>query len=289
MKFAAAVILYNPSEKEIKNINTYLNSVEEVLIYDNTENGDNTNLLDYLNSNNYTYIKNQGNEGLCKPLNKALDHCIEKKYDFLLTMDQDSYFLKENIEKYLEDIINFSNLETVGQFGLTYEKVELKYENLGFYESKSYLITSSSMININQINNFNIRFDENLFIDCLDYDFSFNLILHGLRNILFTDNYFVHNIGEPIKRASYKSLFLIKKKKTIHSEIRMYYINRNTMYLQNKYANTKLSKYSENYRNIMKKYLETCLSYSKNYFKAKSLLKKGANDFKHNIMGKLIQ
>lgn len=289
MKFATAVILYNPTESEIKNINTYNKFVDKVLIYDNSENKNNDGLLEILDTKNFSYIKNESNEGLCIPLNKAIKYCIENEYDFLLTMDQDSYFLEENIAKYFDDIKNFEGglLDQVGQFGLWYKNYELRNNDLVFYETRPYLITSSSVININAIKKQNISFDENLFIDSVDFSFSFDIALKGLKNILFTENYFVHNLGDPVKRASYKSLYLIKKNKIIHSPIRVYYIKRNSLYLENKYLNTKMYLHSKKIREGVTKYVKKCLSYSKNPFEVYSYIKKAEKDFKNNNMGKI--
>lgn len=287
MKFAAVVILYNPSEAEIKNINTYNKFVTQVLIYDNSETSNNEGLLGNLDLDNFLYFKNESNDGLCVPLNKAINFCIENDYDFLLTMDQDSYFIEENIAKYIEDIKIFPGVETVGQFGLWYKSRELKNSGLFFYESRPYIITSSAMININAIKKHEILFDENLFIDSVDFSFSFDIVLKGLRNILFSENYVTHKLGDSVKRASYKSLFLIKKKKTIHSPIRVYYMKRNSLYLEQKYANSKLENHCKTIQESVAKYVKICMNYSRNPFEVYSYVKKAVKDFNNNQMGKI--
>lgn len=290
MKFAAVVILYNPTELEINNINSYNKFVDEIFIFDNSENSNNEEILNILELKNFSYIKNDSNEGLCKPLNKAINFCIEKEYDFLLTMDQDSYFLEGNISKYIEDIKKFQDLDLVGQFGLWYKKHELQNNGSLIFEARPYLITSSSVININTIKKHNIYFDENLFIDSVDFSFSFDITLKGLKNILFSDNYFVHKLGEPIKRASYKTLYLIKKKKYIHSPLRIYYMKRNSLYLEKKYFNSTMEVHAKNIREGVTKYVKKCLNYSKNPLEIYTYIKyikKAEKDFNNNSMGKI--
>ena len=45
IKLAGMVTLYNPSKDNISNINNYIDSIDKLYIFDNTDNADNSNLL----------------------------------------------------------------------------------------------------------------------------------------------------------------------------------------------------------------------------------------------------
>lgn len=288
MKIFGIVILYHPSKKEILNINTYLSFLDKLLIYDNTDNTTNLDLLKYLKSDNYIYFPQKKNMGLCIPLNYALEEAYKNNCDFLLTMDQDSYFLEYDISTYINEIKKFNNIEKIGQFGVNYHEFIKRDLTNNFYDYCNYNITSGSVINIKAIKNNNIRFDENLFIDSVDFDFSFQIILKSLKNITFNRIYLQHNLGETKLRASFKSLYLLSKRKNIHSEIRLYYIIRNLLYLKQKYKNSNINIINEinKINNIMNKHIKNSIYYANNPIKSILYVLQAKKDFKNNIFGK---
>ena len=94
--FAACVILYNPKKEDISNISTYANKVKKIYVFDNTEGTNNANYFEGIENVNYFW--DNENKGLSIRLNQASRMAIADKFDYLLTMDQDSSFLQENGE-----------------------------------------------------------------------------------------------------------------------------------------------------------------------------------------------
>jgi rhamnosyltransferase len=284
MRIAACVILYHPKENDLKNILSYLSKVDKLYIYDNTENK--KTVIPFENHNKIVYFSDCENKGLSIRLNQACNQAISDGYDFLMTMDQDSSFITENLNNYFNDIKNYSNKANVGIFGLEYS-TENRISNTKniITDEVHALITSGSVINLNHFDNVG-GFDENLFIDGVDFDYCFAILKKGLKCILFKNNSINHSLGIKKKRASIKTLYLIKKEKQLHSPIRIYYIIRNMLYLEKKYGLL----FPEFILERKKRYSSQIISnmlYSKNIFIILKYRLKAINDFKKNKMGKI--
>lgn len=72
------------------------------------------------------------------------------------------------------------------------------------------LITSGTLLNLSLFQKIG-GFDENLFIDAVDHEYTIKSLLTGYKIIQFPCIQLTHQIGTLVKRASIKTLFLIKK------------------------------------------------------------------------------
>ena len=84
MRFAGVVILYNPPEDVLDNIKTYLNKIDFLYIFDNSEVPDQDvaaqlECLPYIK-----YVPFYDNKGISFALNCALE--LANDYDYLLTI-----------------------------------------------------------------------------------------------------------------------------------------------------------------------------------------------------------
>lgn len=284
MKIAACVILYHPKIEDLQNITTYLSKIDKLYIYDNTENVSTATFFDKNNAK-IIYHTDFENKGLSIRLNQACNQAILDGYDFLLTMDQDSSFAENNLQQYLNDIENYLDKEKVGIFGLDYSEKNIiaKNENIITEEVDS-IITSGSVINLHNFNTIG-GFDENFFIDCVDFDYCFATLKKGFKCINFKNNFFKHSIGTATKKSSFKSFYLIKKEKYLHSPIRIYYKTRNMLYLEKKYALI-FPEYIAERKKEHTTIINTNMNYSKNIFTFFKYKFKAISDFKNNKMGK---
>ena len=98
MKIAAVVVLYNPNQDNIDNINRYLNIIDKIYVVDNSED----NIIRISDSEKIKYIKYGENKGMAKALNEGSINAINDGYKWLLTMDQDSKITEENIKDMLD-------------------------------------------------------------------------------------------------------------------------------------------------------------------------------------------
>ncbi|MBM3446082.1 MAG: glycosyltransferase [Bacteroidetes bacterium] len=226
MRIAGTVILYNPPNNISNNIETYLQDLEFLLIYDNSSNNDAAKY--FQNNDKFYYVWDGENKGIAFRLNNAIEICEDKNIDFLLTMDQDSSFSGTTIYDYIEKIKS-SQDQDIGMFGVVHDK----RKNTKDAELNKILITSGSVINIDIANKVGL-FDEKLFIDGVDTEYCLKLFKNAYKTILFNDIFLNHSLGEsslaitPLLRKEYRA---------IHNSKRIYYMIRNTLYLRNLYRN----------------------------------------------------
>lgn len=221
------VILYHPdSVYLIENIKTYINPLDTLLVYDNSEslNKELEEVVCAL-SEKIIYKHFGQNQGIAKRLNQAIEYAVLKGQKHLLMMDQDSSFHSGDINKYLYHI-NENKLERVAQFGVNCQPAFTLISNTP--EKAISLITSGSVLVIDCIQQIGM-FDEKLFIDFVDTEFSHRITNKGYINLQFTNILLNHNIGTKVEG---RSLVTFKKSlRIIHSPIRVYYIIRNGLYL----------------------------------------------------------
>lgn len=228
-KVLVGIVTFNPNQKgfstslaSIKKINN------DILIVDNfSSNFD--EIAPIIKKNNCKIIQNDKNLGIATALNQICNYALKNKFDRVLTFDQDSIAEENLILEYKKYI----NLPKVGLLTCNIIDKETglhidKFVNEVTLISKC--ITSGSLVSINAYAKSD-KFDDWMFIDCVDYDFCKNLIKHGF-NI-----YQIPYIGVKHKIGETKIRYFFLKKITILNEkpFRHYYIARNTYYCSRKY------------------------------------------------------
>jgi len=227
MNIAGVVILYHPDIQLLsENIKTYVQGIKQLYVYDNSETklpGIEEALTRLHPSIQYHYFND--NEGIAKRLNRAVKEASRNNYDYLLTMDQDSSFKAGDFEKYKLQI-QASAYSNVAQFGVNSQPNFT--QSIDQPEEALTLISSGSILNLSLIKNIG-AFNEDLFIDFVDAEFSYRVIQSGYINLMFSNIILNHALGKLIEG---RSLANFKKSLRItHSPIRVYYIMRNGLYL----------------------------------------------------------
>ncbi len=279
-KIAACVVLYNPEQSVEQNISSYINYVDKIYVMDNTETKDYNYRFLSVYQSEIIFIHNGKNEGVAKCLNEACNLSIKDGFDYLLTMDQDSYFDESSIARYFQCIENFDKYERVAMFGINYQ-YQTQKENCDFKKAKSF-ITSGSVINLSCFKTIG-EFNENLFIDFVDTEYCFRSIQQGYEIIEFPNIFMHHEIGELSEQRSFKNLK--SSKRSIHSVIRLYYMSRNFLYLNKKYKNL-FSEQLQIHRKDLINRVKNKLLYHPNRYKTFQYLLKAFRDYKRNRMGK---
>ncbi len=226
----AVVVLYNPDKNYIKNINTYLYHVSLLVIVDNSEIPD-YSVYKLLEHNNHVkFIINKENTGISKAINDGVKLAVKEGIEWVLTMDQDSFFENNMIESYLSELNEISNNKKVAVIGPVLEKKSEEFIPTKIKEVTS-LITSGSLINTSIFSEIG-GYNEKLFIDEVDHEYCYRIKMLGysvlqLENILLN-----HTLGRqhPVKTLSGE-----KKIKTFHSPVRLYYIVRNCCFIISTY------------------------------------------------------
>ncbi|HYK56693.1 MAG TPA: hypothetical protein VEV15_09450, partial [Flavisolibacter sp.] len=201
-KIAAVVVLYNPGETVLSNIHTYYSYVQKIYIYDNTENPLKT--IDWSSFSKIEFYSDGRNKGLAETLNRAATKAIEDGYDWLLTMDQDSYFTQQAIDNYCHCFLKFRKKNMTALFGPVFHREDPGLPADGKWQEVDTLITSGTLLNLSLFNKIG-RFDEALFIDSVDYDYCIRAKLAGFSIIQFSSVVLLHELGYVVQRSSIKS------------------------------------------------------------------------------------
>lgn len=254
IKFSAVVVLYNPGGDVVDNIATYYGDVDRLYVIDNSVKKhkiiENIKKIDTDNKIEYVFF--YGNKGIAAALNVALSKAKKEKYDYLMTMDQDTSFFPGDMKKYINLVKIWREKDRFVSFAANPEH---KLNNEGVRYPKS-LNTSSNIIDV-KIAHALGGFKEELFIDEVDHEFCYRLINKGYKIVLFNEVKISHCIGEP----RYKKLFFRKKPFVInvHNKIRRYYMVRNSLYIARHYPKFFFGEYKIYITNGLKSLLKLIL------------------------------
>lgn len=283
MKIAAVVILYHPAKDAILNIKTYYDQVDKIFVFDNTEK-ESAIKDELLKLSKVKFTQDFKNEGIAKRLNEACTMAIKEGYEWILTMDQDSNFSQQAISYYMDCFNTYVNKEKVAMFG-TFRSREI-IPNIPECKPKEVqdMITSGSLLNLSLFYEIG-SFDELLFIDLVDNEYCARARIKKFSIISFSNIHLVHELGKQVYNSSIKSLFLIKKKKEIHSPLRCYYMYRNMFYIENKYKDIDRN-FTKRVRKDVIARIKMNLLYGREISKIMKYLKAAKEDFKQNKMGR---
>lgn len=264
MKVAAGIVTYNPDINKLKdNVNSIVNQTDILVICDNGS--DNIVSIEKIAlQNNIIIIKLKQNMGIAYALNVINEWCVINKYDWLLTLDQDSLVrpgLIDNYKKY----VNLKNVAMMSCELLSEENFKKNNNYVHTEEEFKYIdkcYTSGSFINTDIIKQVG-GFDEFLFIDFVDFDMCITLLENSYRIIRVNYLGLIHEVGKT------KEVQFLGRKEHIynHNPIRLYYMSRNGILYARKHKQYFGRK--EKFKRILSvfKRLVLVLIYEKNKFR----------------------
>lgn len=235
MKLAACVVLYNPDASVVDNIKTYASGVDEVFAVDNSDEP-NAPLLDMITAlgENVTIIPMHGNQGIAAALNRGIHEASRRGYGYILTMDEDSYFTDDTLQRYMDKAeALFASDEKVIQVGI-HNSGDKDDDLVVNNETPDWLITSGSIMRVEDSLAVG-GFLEKLFIDEVDREFCYRAADRGYSFRRVLDLTMQHNLGSPIRGKIFGREFEAMG----HSKIRKYYIFRNCTYVMKTYPRTR--------------------------------------------------
>jgi len=282
LKIAGVVILYYPDSEIVERINSYLNQIGHLFVFDNSEMQKNDWVSERLKQfNNTTYFADGENKGISVRLNQAAQIAIDEKFDWLLTMDQDSHFAGDNFPNLLKCLRDYQERDNVAVVGPQYLNPALQSSNCSATTTR-HLITSGSILNLNLFLLVG-SFDEALFIDQVDSEYCYRAILKKYQIVQFNNIYLQHSLGKETAHRSLKSLK--KTKRSLHSPLRLYYMTRNYFYMRAKFQKHFPAEIGELKEDLLVRIKNNFLYNSQRFFLIKNILS-GVIDYKRNKMGK---
>ena len=275
MLLAGIVILYNPDDEVLDNIATYIEELDWLYVFDNTEAPDPGIVGKIKEFPHVQYISFGENKGISYALNIALKSATD--YRFLLTMDQDSRFYEgmlSQYKKFLEN--NYSKDNTVAMFSVHYDGLP-ESRNADDVETVDRAITSGSVLNVEIANRIG-GFDENLFIDEVDNEFCYRARLNGYKILQLNKIKLQHHLGNPIPIKLFGRNYAALN----HGAVRKYYISRNNIYIMKKYPKVRLYCMTE----LIKLFIKTLWTEPDKWKRTQYMIK-GIRDGVEGNMGKL--
>jgi rhamnosyltransferase len=229
---AGCVVLYYPTNYLISNIESYISYIDVLFVIDNSETM-NKKLVDNLCklSPKIKYIQQNTNIGMASALNLAAQQAIEEKYEWLLTIDQDSSFLGDG---FFDAQAKEQRCENIGLIAASYTNKYDQWQKAysDEYNEIHYAITSGNILNLNAWRQIN-GFEDKLFIDEVDHDYCLKLRKNGFKILISKQKLMEHVIGKLYKTNGRDEIE--KQGLNLHTPIRYYYISRNVLYLCKKY------------------------------------------------------
>lgn len=275
IKLAGVVVLYQPTDDDIKNINSYIDDLDILYVIDNSTRENKKRIP---KNGKINYIFNNENQGIAAPLNKAAKLARKEKISWLLTMDQDTTF-KKNVLKKLKETISETNCSNIG-IVTPWHKTKLKTAKSR--EKIDYpldVMTSGNLVNLEILKELG-GFKEWLFIDGVDIEYCLNLRKHDYKILRRNDLEINHNLGDIFyKKFLWKNLLV-----TNHSAMRRYYQIRNYHYIRDMYVDIEpeFCKTLVKFKSI----IFAIVMYENNKFRKIKACIRGYIDYKKGIKGR---
>ena len=218
----AIIVTYFP-EKELlsKNINALIDSVDKVLIWENTP-SDRCKEYRFIGHEKVEY-HGDGINSISHALNYAWHYAKAGGYDHLLTMDQDSCF--GNFPYYLERTV-FNKNAPKGIYTPPIEERKITKD----FEEIERPITSGMLIPVTLIDKIG-GWDEEFKIDAVDDDFCLHAHTLGIKIFVVKNIVMQHRLGEPVMRMFLGHKIILRN----YSPHRLYGIYRNNILLIRKF------------------------------------------------------
>lgn len=224
------IVTFNPDINLLKqNIDSIINQVREVVIFDN--NSSNINEIKELVKKfvNIKMFISERNEGIAYALNRLMQYGKENKYQWMLSLDQDSICPNDYIKNMGSILDSLDNIGILAPTIVDRNTGIIGYKFKEKYKDVKNAITSGSITNISAWKDVN-GYDNKMFIDCVDFDFSYRLRKKGYRVVQTSLVELNHSVGEGKKC---KFLFFTVNNYE-HTAFRCFYMAQNRIYYPKK-------------------------------------------------------
>lgn len=228
MSVVAGMVTYNPDLSDLKTaIPSILDQCGHLVIVDNGSRQ--IEAMESLLSRypNLVLIKNGRNLGVAAALNQVFSWARHRGFRWVLTLDDDSFPPSTMLQEYGRHLAR----ARVGRVGIMCPLLENRRDGTVFHSKRSEdeCITSGSLTSVEAWKSLG-GFDEWLFIDGVDFDFSRRLVAAGYSIEECPSVIMPHQIGQS------RTIHILGRNPIIwnHSAFRQYYIQRNAIYIDYK-------------------------------------------------------
>lgn len=279
-KIAAVVVLYNPTNQILENINSYIDQVDRIFVIDNSDTPSELINIKFKGVDKLFYISKSSNIGIAAALNLGAQKALSEGFDYLLTMDQDSTAPANLIVNLLECFL--LNNRTVLAAPVLYHPQGKSLHKIIEKSCEEVFTawTSGSLIDL-RIFSETGGFKEEFFIDYVDHEFCLRLNKMGYKVFVCNKAKLIHNLGN-IKPVN---LFFRKVYPTNHSALRLYYRTRNRFYVKNIFGKDFPDFFKQDNKDFWRTFVKVIL-FEKDKISKVMYSIRGYRDFRKNVFGK---
>lgn len=278
-KIAGVITLFNPDEKIKFRIEAILPFVEKLFLIDNSEKLNEDIDSTYQDNQKVEYCFNNSNLGIAASMNIAIEKAIAEKFDFILTMDQDSEFEPNSLAKLISSLSADGNIAIYSPFHKNkfFTNPPQSSDNEEIFD----VMTSGNFLNLNAVKRVGM-FREDYFIDYVDIEYCLRLRKNGFKIIRVNSSILNHNEAN----LMVKSFWGKKVYPPNHKPFRWYYKIRNFFYLKDEYQSDFPEYFANEKKNIRNNIIKIFLFEDYKFQKVKFIIK-GFFDYRKNVKGKL--
>ena len=273
LKIAGVVVLYNPDDTYVDNINSYIDDIDLLYVIDNSDKKHDTP-----KNKKIKYIFNDDNIGVAKALNDACNLAIKDNYKWILTMDQDTKFNKDVMKVMKEYIEN----NDTSKDAIVVPWHNTKLDIVKSSEKIDYpltVMTSGNIVNLDIYQKIG-GYNEDYFIDGIDIEYCLKVKKYNYRIVRFNNIQIDHDLGNIEYHKFLGKTFLC----TNHNYLRNYYIARNYRYIKEKYYDI-APEYCEILTHLKLRIFRIVM-FEKDKYRIVRNLFRGVIDYKKGIIGK---
>ncbi|MCT3064587.1 glycosyltransferase [Lactiplantibacillus pentosus] len=240
MKVASVIVTFNPDIPQFRRVlDSVSDQVSNIKVIDNGSANikDIRNLIDYYAD--VELIPLNENFGIAKAQNVGFQELESLAYDWVLTLDQDTVIPTDYIERLIINTdLKDAAIITGAYIDVKWNESEInsiRVKRKPAIQSISEEISSGNLVLVRAWREIGC-FDEQLFIDYVDFDFDYRLAEFGYQIYRVNNVEFMHEIGSPVKKGFFaRMLFLNKHEVFDHSAFRMFYLFRNRLIVRKRH------------------------------------------------------
>ncbi|WP_213803454.1 glycosyltransferase family 2 protein [Granulicella sp. dw_53] len=234
-RVCAVVVTFHPRANDIQNLEKLRSQVEALVVVDNGSSEEDLGILRATSQTlNIVFIENGSNLGIAAALNTGVRWAVAHGQAWVLLLDQDSIVTDGFIVSMLKDFEALENRSNVMQIIPRYQDRETGDEEsivIGPDGGPFITRTSGSLFPMKAFANCGF-FTEELFIYCVDDDFSLRLRSMGFSIAQSKNAILFHNSGKPSQISFLGKTFTTRN---YRPEVQ-YYWARNRVWLARKYG-----------------------------------------------------
>ena len=255
-RIAAGIVLFNPENKSRleKLVDSVLGQVDKVYIFDNS-----IKSHSFKPEHGITYLNEHENKGIAYALNRIMEKAQQDGYEWVTMMDQDCVLPDHMISSYKAHIDTNPELAVICPQVIDSRRSYMQVVNEPEEEFVEFCTTSGSCTRIAAWEKIG-KYDEWLFIDLVDNDFCKRIIASGYRILKLNKLVVDQEFGKIIPKSERTQKFWNTIAKLLRNNnfgklgyskfvnpMRVYYTNRNILYVNKKLKKYGRTGYKENY------------------------------------------